>query len=140
MIIYQIIGNPVPWAAPGRKGNFYFNPKDKEKKQAVWQLKPQISHSPLSGPLRVDVFFHMPIPKSTSGIRKRQMLNGVIHHISKPDRSNLLKFVEDCLQDAEILSNDSIIVCGETKKIYGEEPKTVIIIQELNVLLQKLGT
>lgn len=139
MIIYEIVGNPVPWAAPGRKGNFYFNPKDKEKKQAVWQLKPQIAHSPLSGPLRVDVIFHMPIPKSTSGIRRRQMLNGTIHHISKPDRSNLLKFIEDCLQDAGVLSNDSIIVSGETKKIYSNTPKTSILIQELNVLFQRNG-
>lgn len=128
MIIYEVLGNPVPWAAPGRKGKVYFNPKHKEKEQAVWQLKSQCNHDPLSCPLHVDFYFYLPIPKSTSAIRKKCMLNGTIQPIGKPDRSNCLKFYEDCLQAAMIISNDSIIVAGKAQKQYGIIPKTTIII------------
>lgn len=132
MLIYQIHGNPTPWAAPQRRGEVYFNPKHQEKEQAIWQLRSQFNHEPLSGPLDLSATFYMPIPESTSSIRKKQMLNGIMHHIKKPDRSNLLKFVEDCLEKAGIISNDSIIVSGQTRKLYGLRPMTVIQIESLS--------
>lgn len=138
-IIYEVDGVPIAWKAPGRVGNRYFNHRYKEQEQVIWQLKPQFNHETLSCPIRLDVFFFMPIPKSTSKIKRNQMLNGVIHHIGKPDRSNLLKFIEDCLQRAGILSNDSIIVQGETKKLYGLIPKTTIFIQTLSTDGQTYG-
>lgn len=132
MIIYEVIGKPVPWAAP-IKGQFgMYNPKNLEKQQTIWQLKPQVNHPPLSCPCNLHVTFYMPIPKNTSGVRRRQMLNGVIHHIAKPDRTNLLKFVEDCLEEAGVFTNDSVVVGGEPRKIYGETPKTIIRIEPLN--------
>lgn len=133
MIIYEVYGIPLPWAVKVSRGRLY-NPRGLEKQQVVWQLKPQVNHVALSSPVQLDVTFYMPIPKSTSAIRKKQMLNGMIWPICKPDRSNMLKFIEDCLQDAEILSNDSIIVDGSTRKIYGLTPKTLIKIVDLNKL------
>lgn len=134
MLIYEIQGKPVPWQASQKSGNRFFNPKHVQKEQAVWQLKAQQNHPTLSGPLRVDFFFYLQPPKSVSKIRYRQMLNGVIYPIGKPDRSNMLKFAEDCLQMAEIISNDSIIISGETQKLYGQFAKTIIKISQLNVL------
>lgn len=126
MLVYEVIGNPVPWQAPKwNKGRMY-NPKNKEQQQTIWQLKPQFNHETLSCPVRMDITFYMPIPKSASKIKRRQMLNGMIAHITKPDRTNLLKFIEDCLQLAGILSNDSIVVAGEPFKTYGLVPKTLI--------------
>ena len=139
MVIYKVYGPPVPWAAPQRCKDSFYNPKHKEKLQVIWQLKSQVNHPPFFGPVRLDVNFYMPIPKSTSGIKRRQMLSGMIHHIGKPDRSNLLKFIEDCLQAAEAISNDSIIVAGETQKIYGEEPQTIIRLTEISLINQGMN-
>lgn len=132
MLVYEVLGNPVPWAASKTNGKIHYDPKHKEKQQIIWQLKSQLNHEPLTGPINFHVTFYMPIPKSASGIRKRQMLNGVIHHICKPDRSNLLKLIEDCAERAGIISNDSIIVGGEAKKMYGLIPKTIIRIEDIN--------
>jgi Holliday junction resolvase RusA-like endonuclease len=137
MIIYEVLGDPTPWAAPRRNGNTYYNPKSKEKAYAIWQLKAKFNHEQLSCPIRADFTFYFPVPKSASKIKRMQMLNGLIHHIGKPDRSNCLKFMEDCLQEAGIISNDSIICEGESKKLYGLEPKVIIIIQPISLLSQQ---
>jgi Holliday junction resolvase RusA-like endonuclease len=130
-IIYEVEGVPVAWAAPKRRGNIYFNPKHIEQQQVIWQLKSRFNHECISGPLRAHFLFYMPIPKSTSKCRREQMLNGMIHHIGKPDRSNMLKFIEDCLEKAGIISNDSIIIQGNTQKLYGIKPKTLIYLEPL---------
>lgn len=134
MIIYEVVGIPTPWAAPKKGRNGFYNPKNISKEQVIWQLKPQVNHEPLTCALYADIHFYVPIPKNTSGVRRRQMLNGMIHPKGKPDRSNMLKFIEDCLQDAGAIANDSIIVTGPTTKSYGEVPKTVIMLKNIDLL------
>lgn len=137
MIIYEVMGIPTPWAAPkkGRKG--FYNPKAISKEQVIWQLKPQVNHEPLTCALEANIHFYVPIPASASGIKKRQMLNGMIHPKGKPDRSNMLKFIEDCLEGAGALANDSIIVTGNTTKSYGLNPKTVVMLKSIENLIEK---
>ena len=76
-------------------------------------------------PVYVDVVFYMPIAQSLSGIKKRQMANGVIAHTTKPDVDNLLKLVLDCLNDL-VIEDDSQIVELRGKKIYSNKPGTLI--------------
>jgi Holliday junction resolvase RusA-like endonuclease len=137
MIIYEVVGDPTPWAAPRKGRNGFYNPKHLQKGQAIWQLKSQVNHESLSEALYIDVHFYMPIPKSTSGIRKRQMLNGMIHPKGKPDVTNMEKFIEDCLQEAGAISNDSIIVKKSSSKQYGEVPKTVIMLKSIETLQER---
>jgi len=137
MIIYEVLGIPAPWQAPLKgKHGFYSRPVKNAptKEQVIWQLKAQVNHEPMSGPLYANITFYRPVPASTSNIKKKQMLNGLIFPIGKPDRSNMLKFIEDCLENAGIISNDSIIIDGPTRKLYGEIPKTVIILLPISVL------
>jgi Holliday junction resolvase RusA-like endonuclease len=131
MLIYEIIGAPVPWAASRVCGTRHYNPKYKEQQQVIWQLKSQFNHEPLSCPINFSVEFYREVPKGTSRIRRQEMLNGRIRPIGKPDRTNLVKFIEDCFERAGILSNDSIIVGGEPSKWYGLVAKTVIRIEPL---------
>ncbi len=67
----------------------------------------------------------MPIPEGTSKVRRLQMLNGKIHHIKRPDASNLVKMYEDCLKGI-IFDDDSQVVEFTARKIYSETPKVVI--------------
>jgi Holliday junction resolvase RusA-like endonuclease len=137
MLILELIGPPVPWAAPVLSRGRFYNKKHTEKEQAIWQLKSQFNRPQFSGPVKLDVIFYRAIPKSTSAIRRKQMLNGMIYPIEKPDRSNCLKFIEDCLEGAGVLSNDSIIVDGNTKKLYGDVAKTVLFITDINQLNER---
>ena len=136
ILFYEVLGTPLSWLSPISSGKRFYDKRALHKKQVTWQLKSQVNHPPLSGPLLVDLLFYMPIPKSSSKVKKRQMLNGMILPIGKPDRTNLAKLMEDCLEHAGILSNDSIIVDGRAKKIYGDIPKTVIRIVPVSLLNQ----
>lgn len=139
MISFVIPGKPVPWAAPTFSRHCTYDLKFKEKQSIVLSLKQKIMNSssfPLCCPMRIDVYFEMPIPKSWS--KKKLKLfqsnweQGIRQwHEKKPDRTNCLKLIEDCLEKSGILSNDSIVVCGDTQKYYSPDPKTIIIIQPL---------
>lgn len=137
MISFVIPGKPIPWQAPVFSKDGAYDVKYKEKQSIVWQLKEKVmnsTHFPLSCALSVDVYFEMPIPKSWSKKKiktfESNWMLGIKHwHEKKPDRTNCLKLIEDCLEKAGILSNDSVIVSGQTQKYYSLNPKTIIIIQ-----------
>jgi Holliday junction resolvase RusA-like endonuclease len=78
----------------------------------------------------VDLFFHMPIPKATSKKKRELMIQGILRPIVTPDRINLGKLLEDCLQGI-VIGNDSKIVDGRVAKFYSEIPNTLINIREL---------
>jgi len=71
------------------------------------------------------------MPKGTSKARRQQMLNGLLHHIKRPDCSNFIKFTEDCLKGI-VIEDDSQVCEIIAKKIYGEIAKTIIQVEELN--------
>lgn len=58
------------------------------------------------------------------------MLDNTIRPETTPDRINLGKLYEDCLQQI-VIGNDSKIVDGRVAKFYGENPRTEIYIEPL---------
>ncbi len=131
-MIVEILGIPVPWKAHAGYGRRSFNPRFKEKEYVQWQIRSQNNRSEaICGPVRLLCTFHMPVPKSTSKIRTREMLDGKLHHIKRPDLTNLYKFVEDCLKTI-LFEDDSQVVEVTLRKIYSSTPKTVVVVEELN--------
>lgn len=130
MIQIIIPGTPIPWC-PSRsnRGKFY-NPKDNEKKRTIWHIK-SMNLDAQEGPLKLDIAFKMPIPSYYSKKKKESLIWTVTYHTKKPDRTNLLKFYEDCLELAGIIHNDSFVVAGEAIKIYSPFPSTEINITRL---------
>lgn len=129
MAIYVLDGIPIPWKAHGGAGRRSFNPLYKERQYYQWQIRAQHNREePITSPVRLDLTFHMPIPKATSGIRKQQMLNGVMHHIKRPDVTNLQKFIEDCIKGI-VIEDDAQVVEVNARKIYSETPKTILKIE-----------
>ena len=59
------------------------------------------------------------------------MLNGLIHHTYNPDCSNLVKFCEDTLKEI-VIEDDNQVVQISAIKLYGENPKTIIMVEEIN--------
>lgn len=121
-----IAGVPVPWKAHAGYGKRSFNPRFKEKEYVQWQVKSQINQEQfLQGAIHIHCVFHLPIPKGTSKVRHKEMLDNRLHHIKRPDLTNLYKFIEDCLKGL-IFEDDSQVCDVILKKIYSAIPKTVI--------------
>jgi len=74
------------------------------------------------------VLFHMQMPASWSD-RKKQLFAGRPHQ-TKPDISNLLKFVED-VASGVLFHDDSLIVQVHARKIYSIEGGTLFTMREL---------
>jgi len=129
MISLELFGSPVPQQRPrfARQGKFTncYDPLEKIKEGCKWQLKSQYREDPLEIPLSLDIIFFMPIPNSLSSIKKRQMTNGLIGHIKKPDLDNLQKFALDCLNKL-VFKDDSQVCEIRAKKIYSNNPRTLI--------------
>lgn len=116
-------------------GHFY-DPSKKEKEALQWQLKAYAPTNPLRGPVEVFYSFYMPIPKGTSSMKKRQMIMGMLHHIKKPDVDNLAYILTNSLKGI-IIEDDSQIVKIHMEKLYAEEPKIVIKVNDLLVLKEE---
>jgi len=129
MIQLEIEGNPIAWARPGifrtKKCNIVYDRQKREKERVQWQIKGQFKEELLTMPLKIRFIFRMPIPKSTSGPVRREMLNGVFHHSKKPDLDNLEKFILDTMNG--VVYKDDCQVCSVKKdKLYSEHPGTLI--------------
>lgn len=129
MINIDLYGDPVAMTRPrfARRGNFVhtYDPQANLKETFKWQIKSQYRDEPIKAPVSLDITFYMPIPKSTSKRKKRQMLNGVCFHMVKPDIDNLSKFLLDCLNKI-VLEDDAQVIELRTKKIYSENPGTLV--------------
>lgn len=127
MISLDLYGIPIACARP--RVNFsrklVYDEQEKLKEGMRWQLKTQYREKPLGCPVSLDVTFYLPIPKATSKPKERQMLNGVIHHIAKPDIDNLQKFVLDCLNGL-VIEDDRRVVEIRARKLYSSKPGTLI--------------
>lgn len=134
MIKLDLYGDPVAWQRPqfARRGAklHSYDGQEKLKVGCKWQLKSQFRDQILTAPVSIDLTFYMPIPKSTTSIRKRQMLHGKMYHMKRPDLDNLQKFVLDCLNQI-ILADDAQVVEIRARKIYSDKPGTLIRILPL---------
>ena len=128
---------PVPAPRPrvvtklinGKRISQTYNKKEyTEYKEIFLQIAKLQNKKFLTGVLKIDVLFVMPIPKSWSK-KKREAIVGQ-PHMCKPDIDNLLKTVFDALEGT-FYKNDSQIFKINAKKVYGYEPKTIYILEEL---------
>lgn len=135
MISLDLFGDPISKISPHfrRRGKFInaYDPKEKLKVGVQWQIRSIYKNEPLTVPVALDIIFFMPIPASQSGIKKRQMANGIIAHTKKPDIDNLQKFYCDCMKKI-VFKDDAQIVEIRAKKIYSNKSGTLIRIIPLS--------
>lgn len=129
---YVILGIPVPWAAPKFSHCMAYDIRKKAKEEIIEELKAlksSISIAMIDFPIHVDFCFEMPMPASWPKKKKLAVMEGNrVWHSSKPDRSNMTKLYEDCLERAGIIKNDSLIVSGDSRKYYSDTPRVLIFI------------
>lgn len=135
MIKLDLFGDPVACQRPrfSTRGGYphAYDAQEKIKVGCKWQLKAQYREQPITAPVSLDLTFYMPIPKSTSAPRKREMLTGKMYHMKRPDLDNLQKFVLDCLNEI-VITDDAQVVEIRARKIYSEKPGTLIRILAMN--------
>lgn len=83
---------------------------------------------PLRGAVVVDVDFLLQVPESFPQWKREAAVAGYVFPYSEgdsagsiPDRGNLLKLLEDCLEKAGWFRNDSQVCFGKVSKRYGEK-------------------
>jgi len=134
MITLEVKGKPIAKARPrfARCGKFVrtYDPQETEESRFLFEVQKQWNRPPIETPLKVRCSFEMPIPKSTSRKKTWAMIKDEIKHTKKPDISNLIKFIEDCLNGV-VWKDDSQIIYLAGGKFYSEEPKTIIMIEEV---------
>ena len=135
-IEYTVIGTPKPQSRPrffrnkaGYMGTYspktdWFNIVYAE---TLKQKQINLNNQQLNGALSIKLCFYMPIPKSISK-KKRATLKFVT---KKPDIDNLAKAVLDAINYTNLWEDDSHISHIESSKVYGEEPRCEICIEEL---------
>lgn len=133
MFIFEIVGEPIAQKQTRFSNGHAYDPSKKDKEMIQWQVKPYAPSKPLSGPIELSLTFFMPIPKSTSGIRRQQMLNRLILPIVKPDEDNLAYLVTNALKKI-VYEDDNQICAKHVYKFYGDKPKTVIKVRVLDTM------
>lgn len=128
---YSLSGIPTPQAR-ARHGKY--SVYDAQKQQRIYhsiELSHQVKHEPYKNvPLRLDVIFYMPFPKTMSVKKKKELLGKPF--IIRPDKSNLLKYIEDVCTDAGIYHDDCLIFYGQQLKIYDYKPRTLFAVRTVD--------
>lgn len=129
MISFTVVGLPVPQGSktPGvtKTGRRFVRESNRSlpgwRQLVADQAQRHAPPTPLQGPIRLDLTFRLPMPKS---LPKRRRLA----HTTKPDRLKLARSVEDSLKGI-FWRDDSQVVAGETRKAYAYEAPIGVDVQ-----------
>lgn len=137
MFIFDIEGIPVPQKQTrfSRKSGIVYNPSSKDQDFIRWQIRPYAPANPLPGAVEMHLLFYLAIPKSTSGIKKKQMINGVILPTKKPDFDNLAYLVTNALKGIVYIDDSQVTDCIIRKR-YSTRPRTIIKVIPIDQLQQ----
>lgn len=84
---------------------------------------------PLENRVSVKILAQFKIPKNTSKKNTENMLNGNISPTKKPDIDNIVKIILDAL-NTMAFKDDNQITKLEVEKIYGEQEKILVKVEE----------
>lgn len=131
MIHLELEQEPTSWTPARMGGGHAYNPKGKEKKAAIaeikWRMPPL--QEPIKGFVSLDLEFVFSPPASASKKTRQKMLDGEIFPTSK-DCTNMQKFIEDCLKNIAF-EDDRYVVNVSSSKRYGDESKILINVYSL---------
>jgi len=122
-MIINIKGKPIPLARAraGKKG--FYDPQYQAKQNFAWEVKRIWRKEPLNKAIKVNFYFYIGMPKSWS--KKKRAIKDLTLHDQTPDLSNLIKFVEDALNDT-LWKDDKLIGKIKAFKRWSNDPRTII--------------
>lgn len=123
---YVIPVNPISWKRPGLRDKKFYDGQCHNKLSCGLHLRHQHGDAPqFVKPIHLEVVFYLPQPKLIKNRNK-------VWSSSYPDIDNLQKFLFDAINDTGVIWIDDRIVSSLTaKKIYDKNPRTCVIIREL---------
>lgn len=135
MLTIEILEPPRPQQQTRflhQRGRYFGSDPSKAYKQyLIWQIRPHAPKEPWQGPVKLNLTFILPIPKSNcSKVMRAQMLNGKVLPVKRPDLDNLAYIVTNAMKEL-IYEDDNQVVEMTIAKRYGEIPKTVIQVHVL---------
>lgn len=83
---------------------------------------------PIAGPVRLQVDFVWPWRKSEP---KRRLALGRVHHTTKPDCSNVIKMLEDCLTKLGFWHDDGQVASLVVTKAWGDRVGIYVAIEAI---------
>lgn len=137
IITFTVKGKPFGKQRPRhntRTGTTYTPERTREverKIAAAYNAKYKGFRFPNGSYLSLAVIAYLPIPKSKSKAMREKMLNGTIRPTVKPDWDNVGKLVADALNKIAY-DDDKCIIEATVKKFYSDDPRTVVILQEID--------
>lgn len=96
-----------------------------------WTYANTLGCGMLEGALRMDVMAYYSIPKSTPKGKRQDMIDGKILHTKRGDIDNVIKLIADALNGIAY-KDDGQIAEVYAKKMYSENPRVEVTIQELD--------
>lgn len=136
-ITFTVPGEPVGKARPRfvRATGRTYTPEKTVNYESLVRLcyRQQVSTEPFPAgiPLYMTVEVYQQIPKSVSKRKREAMIGRKILPTKKPDCSNILKSIEDALNGVAY-ADDSQIVQVRVVKYFGEFPRAIVVIREMN--------
>lgn len=88
--------------------------------QLISVLSNHRPEKPLTGPLYMKVIMFLPIPKAFSRIKTTRAQSGKFQPDKKPDMSNLLKHLEDCMTKIGFWDDDAQLCAESIMKKYDD--------------------
>ena len=92
-------------------------------------LLPYVPAEPIPAPIRLDVTWMFPYPKSA----KKHQPGDTRWKITRPDTDNLNKMLKDVMTDMGFWTDDALISNEEIRKVYNDEPGILIFIYSLGM-------
>lgn len=97
-----IHGKPIPWKAHAGYGRRSYSPNYEHKERYREIILSQYAGPLITDCVKIDATFFLPYPKS---LKNKDLFK--IHTLcSRPDTTNLFKFLEDCLQGTVIADDN----------------------------------
>ena len=122
-----VLGNPKALKRHRHiKSGHTYDPSKADKQDIAVVIQQQAPDILPQGPVTLDLWFYMPIPKSWPKYRKAKAEKEIVPHAIRPDLSNLVKLVEDAANSI-LYADDKQIVRIRTSKHYSLKPRTEII-------------
>lgn len=82
----------------------------------------------LDGEIIAEIIAYFSIPNSFSKKKRAEAIEGKIKPTKKPDTDNIAKTILDSLNGIAF-EDDKQVVSLSVKKLYGEEPKVVVVLE-----------
>lgn len=120
--IFRPLRSPFKMKFPGP-------PKRNGKAFFIERVKRRWKHNPVDFPIKVGLFYTMPVPKKISMEMRMAILKRKFIHITSPHLDALNAFVINCLEEI-VFKHHSQIVQLYTEKKFGWWPQTIILIEQ----------